>query len=191
LKSPLSDPDKAKPDARLFGAWRPVKEGTKKLHPTFFFIGKVEHGDAPPGIMKSAWVDFDENNIVRMDEGGYFFTTLIGDSGYANFFEKVVFDRTKFPKWDKRNVKDYVLYKYKIEGDKLTVWIMDAEATEAAIRKGQVKGTITEEKKRGSDTRKVLTVTDGESLSKFLANGGDKALFPDDDEHRLALMRVK
>jgi hypothetical protein len=192
LKSPLSDPDTAKPDDQLFGVWRPLKKDNNSREIVFVLIGKSGRVDAPPGIMKHVCAGIDAKNAISVDDDNvYFFTTTVGESRYASLFEKTVFDRTKFPKWDKRNIKEYTLVKYKVEMDQLTVWLMDEDAAEAAIRKGQVKGTVTAEKRGSSDKKKVITLTDGESLSKYLSNGGDKALFPDNEEHKLAFLRVK
>lgn len=192
LKSPLSDPDKAKLDAHLVGAWKPLKSEEKKQHPDLLIIGKAEQRDAPPGIMKTVWIEIDKKNLISADDDNtYFFTTAIGDRGYAQCFDKVVFDRNKFPKWDQRNIKGYTLVKYKADDNQLTIWLMDADATEAVIRKGEVKGTVTVEKRGSSNKKKVITVTDGKSLSKYLANGGDTALFPDNDENKMVFSRIK
>lgn len=195
VKNPLSDPDKAKPDARLFGAWRILEERQNNQHPKethLLFLGKSGHRDAPSGTMKCVVAGIKADHNVYADEYLYFFTTSIGNSTYANLFEGVVFDRAKFPTWDKRNIKLYLLAKYKVEGDRLIVWLMSRDAAEATIQKGQVKGTIEEEEKKEGFIRgkvKVTTLTDVEELSKFLANGGDKVLFPEKD--KMIFSRVK
>ncbi len=177
-KSPLSDPDKAKSDERLIGAWSLSEKGPNGPQYTLFFIGKSGHRGAPSGIMKMVQIDIDRENNVKTKEPLYFFTTSVGNRSYANLFEGAVFDRAKFPPWDKRNIQEYVLIKYEVEGDKLTVWLGNPKAAEAAVRKGQVKGLVQE---TGRFIKlKHVTLTDAEGLSRFLANGGDKVLFPDD-----------
>jgi hypothetical protein len=200
LKHPLSDPDKAKPDTRLFGVWKACGEKPNALF--FLIIGKSGHRDVPPGIMKLILTGINPENIAYAEEFWYFFTTSVGNNSYAHLFDRsVVLDRAKFPIWDKRNIKMYELVKYKIEEDRLIVWFMSRDAAEAAIQKGQLKGTIEEvktnerkwEEKWGkletATLTKVTTLTDAEGLSKFLADGGDKVLFPESD--KMIYLRVK
>lgn len=184
LKRPLSDPDKAKADTRLIGAWRAVEEQSKKRYPDILFIGKSGHRGAPPGIMKFVMSGIDAEDVVITDKGMYFFTSSVGKNDYINCFEGVVLDRSKFLTWDKKNIEMYVIAKYKVEEDKLTIWLMDKDAVEAAIQKKQVEGTIVKGK-----NQKVITLTGGENLSKFMAGGGDKVLFPEKDA--IAFTRVK
>jgi hypothetical protein len=184
LKKPLSDLDEAKPDKRLFGVWRPIDESKKERHSAICFIGKSGHRDVPQGIMKCILAGIDSNDDIIIEKPMYFFTTSVGDNSYGLFFEESVFDPAKFPRWDKRNIKKYTLFKYKVEEDRLNVWLMETDAVEAAIRKGQVEGTVVETKKH-----KIITLTGGENLSKFLADGGDKVFFPRMDG--AVLTRVK
>ncbi len=186
VTSPLSDPDKAKPDEQLCGVWKavPSNKEVEESGDYFLFIGKVGRGDVPAGIMKGVGIGIDSKKIVG-DMPLYFFTTSIGDNNYASLFEKAVFDQTKFPTWNKRNIKEFALYKYKVEGDKLMVWWeKNDDAVEAAVRKGELKGMIEE---KGSP--KVITLTNGEDLSRFLAKGGDKLFFL--EKSKIVYSRVK
>lgn len=184
LKKPLSDPDNTKPDARLFGVWRPEEKDPTKPQPGFVFIGKSGHRGVPLGIMKFLVVGIDENNEIIREEPGYFFTTAVDNKRYLHFFDKSVLDPNKFPVWDQENIKEYTLYRYKIEADKLTIWLMDSAAVETAIRKGNIDGTIREEK-----NAKSITLAGGDNLSSFLAKGGDKVLFS--KQEWLVFKRVK
>lgn len=172
LKKPLSDPDKAIPDGRLFGVWRPEVKDPTKPQPGIFFIGKSGHRGVPLGIMKCLVVSMDRNEIVREDPL-YFFISSVDNKRYLHLFDKAVLDPDKFPAWDQENIKEYTLFRYKIEADKLTIWPMDSDAVETAIRKGKIEGSIREEK-----NQKRITLRGGDNLSRFLADGGDKVLFP-------------
>lgn len=188
VASPLSDPDKAKPDEQLCGMWKVVpsdKEPDDSSN-AFLCIGKVGRRDVPSGIMMTIMIYMDaEKKIMAMPM--YFFTTSIGDNKYANLFEEAAFDQARTPTWNKRNIKDFILYKYKVEGDKLIVWWdkIDDDAVIAAVRKGELKGTI-EGKGNPNET---VTLTDGGDLSRFLSKGGDKKFFH--EENKDVFLRVK
>jgi hypothetical protein len=187
LDKPLSHPDKAKPDTRLIGVWRREAKDWEGPECIFHFIGKSGHRGDPPGIMKIAGVGINQEGKINLDPM-YFFTTSVGDSSYMNCFEGDVLDQSKFPTWDKGNIKVYLLIKYKIERDKLTIWTACKRSAEAVIRKGQIKGTI-----QGGIwiIPPDVSLLGGENLSRFLADGGDKVLFPDDEEHKRIFSRVK
>lgn len=186
LSAPLSDPDKAKPDRDLLGVWSASENGSKGPAYPFLFVGDSGQRHVPPGIMKMIQVDSDKQNNVIAKEPLYFFTTSLGNSRYANLLDGVAADREKFPTWNKRNIKEYLLIKYQVEHDKLMVWLPDSRAAEALIQAGKIKGTVQEQ---GLVKLKIVTVTDAASFSQFLGNGGDKVLFPDKGE--LIYSRVK
>lgn len=180
--SPLSDPEKAKPDERLCGMWKPEKKDDEASEIAFLFIGKVGLQNSPAGIMKAMAMELDKNNNIR-DLSLYFFTTSAADERYANLFGEDVVNPDKSPVWNKKNMRSFLLYKYKIEDHKLTIWHIDDDAVEVAVRKGQVKGKIEE----GNTT--TVTLTDGEDLLRYLKAGGDKKLF--EDKHKQVFVRVK
>jgi hypothetical protein len=141
VASPLSDPDKAKPDEQLYGAWRVSEKDAKKGKEDIFylFIGKVGWPSVPSGIMKVVAIGLDSENGID-ETPFYFFTTFSGDNNYANYFEEDEFKRAKSPAWDKRRLRSFGLLKYEVKGDKLVVWLyVNDDAVEAAVRKGQVK----------------------------------------------------
>jgi hypothetical protein len=200
LKYPLSDPDKAKTDEQLFGVWRADEAKPNELF--FLIIGKSGHRGVPRGIMKLILAGINSENDAYAEELLYLFTVSVGNNSYAHLFDRsVVLDRAKLPSWDKRNIKMYMLFKYKVEGDKLTVWDMSRDAAEAAIQKGQLKGTIEEVKTNerkwegkwgkleAAISTKVTTLTDADGVSKFLADGGNKILFP--ESNKGIFLRVK
>ncbi len=187
MTTPLADPDKAKPDERLCGIWKPLNKEANDSDNFFLFIGKVRHPGVPAGIMKTVAIGVDSENYFA-DISLYFIATSLGGNNYANFFEEAAFNRAKSPDWNKENIKNFLLCKYKIEGDKLMVWLgLDWKAVEAAVRKGELKGTI--EKKGNSKKGVFVTLTDGEEVARFLAKGGDKVFFL--EESKVVYSRVK
>lgn len=188
--SPLCDPDKSKLDERLCGAWKWSKDNNEDADDTkdvFLIIGKVNKPGVPSGIMKAVLIGLDSENSIDLS-ASYFSSTRAGDNNYVHLFEEAVFKRATSPAWDKRKIQPFDLYKYAIAGDKLTLWLrVNDDAVEAAVRKGQVKGTI-EEKEGNSSKKKIVTLTDGRDLLRFLKNGGDKVIF---DESKLVFIRIK
>ncbi len=182
VTSPLSDPEKAKPDEQLCGMWKPTEQDENAPNKGFLLIGKVRVQDVPAGIMKALALEIDANKEIR-DLGLYFFTTSAADDSYASFFLENVVDPGTSPVWNKKNMRSFLLYKYKVEEDKLTIWDMDDDAVEAAVRQGLVKGKI-----EGKNT-KTVTLTDGEDLLRYLKEGGDKKLF--EEKHKKVFLRVK
>jgi len=64
LDNPLSDPEKAKPDTRLFGAWKAVDKKERDQGISLLLIGKSGLKDAPPGIMKLTMTGLDKENQI-------------------------------------------------------------------------------------------------------------------------------
>jgi hypothetical protein len=192
LDNPLSDPEKAKPATRLFGAWKVTKarldEGVKEPEYVSILIGKSGLRNAPPSIMKIVWNEIDKVNNIRTDGPWYFFLTHIGDRSYINlvFLERTEPNGAIPPSWDKRKIKKYGLLKFKLEKDKLAFWWGDLKAAESAIRKGQLKGAVEEV---GWLKIPITTIAGGEKLSQFLADGGERLLFP--EKNKAELSRIK
>lgn len=189
LDNPLSDPEKAKPDTQLFGVWQISEaKGEKPKKPEFglLLIGKSGVGGAPPGIMKIIQCAIDKENKIDT-ENWFFFLTRNGSSSYMNlvFFEGVGREGVIPASWDKVKVEGYGLLKIKSEEDKLVLWLGDLKAANAAIRKGQLKG------KAEVGWLKISIIAGGETLSRFLEDGGDKALFPDTDKNKVVFTRLK
>lgn len=182
VTSPLSDPEKARPDERLCGMWKATERDEFSSYSAFLFIGKVGRQGVPAGIMEAMAMETDANKSVR-DMSLYFFTTSAADDRYANFFLEEAINPDKTPAWNKKNMRSFVLYKYKVEEDKLTIWGMNDDGVEDAVRSGQVKGKIEE------GNTKTVTLTDGEDLLRYLKGGGDKKLFKED--RKQVYLRVK
>jgi hypothetical protein len=183
MKDPLSNPDDAKLDERLIGAWK-YQEGKFKDHTSILFIGKADVCGAPPGIMKTLSVDNDEKKQVRVSTE-YFFPTFLGKGSYANFFDVSQLEGEKEKAWPKTPIREWWLTKYAVESDRLTVWLVDPNAAEKAITMSEVRGIVEE---KGLLKIKSITFTDSKDLSRFLLDGGEKKLFS--DEHKMVFSRI-
>jgi hypothetical protein len=126
-----------------------------------------------------------ENKIST--ENWLFFLTPIGSNNYINviFFKGAESDGAIPASWDKRKMEGYGLFKIKVEEDKLVLWFGDPKAAKAAIQREQLKGTVKEH------SIPDINIFGGDNLAHFLANGGDKALFPDSDKMKALFTRVK
>lgn len=190
LTSPLTDPDEAKPDERLCGVWKPKNKKQNDSEDVFLFIGKVGQQGVPSGIMKAVLIGIDSKKNTLNEDSFYFFTTSADDINYANLIVDEPFNRTQCPTWDKRKIEHFALFKYKVGENRLTLWNIKDDAVEAAIRKGRVKGKIGEQ--QGKPKVKIVTLTDGADLLRFLTKGGDKEFFAAEDKDALIIFsRVK
>ncbi|MCD4727349.1 MAG: hypothetical protein K8R46_06795, partial [Pirellulales bacterium] len=79
-ENPLSDPLKAKPDARLSGIWR-MDEGGGRVE--YYHVGQA--GDKlPPGIMRAVWIVHNRNGTIERPVEMLVFSTTIGEKHYLN-----------------------------------------------------------------------------------------------------------
>ncbi len=163
--SPLSDPQKSKPDARLAGLWR---ERDKDGNVTYYHVGTTGN-KLPRGVMGVVQVTHLNSGDIQTPGGRLLvFPTVLGDKTYLNMTDG---DQQQIQKKGWKSVKSYFLLKYKVEGDKLVVWRMEEDAKRQAIKAGKIKGLI-EEKKDKVNTRVVFTDTT-ENLARFVAQAGD------------------
>jgi hypothetical protein len=187
LDNPLSDPDKAQPDTKLLGAWKGIGKKEQRAGFALLLISKSGVDDAPPGILKWVASEVDKEKDLRTKIPQYIFPTPLGDNHYLHVINPagLGIGRDQPFTWSNRNLKSYSLFKYQVAEDKLTIWRGDHKAVEAAIKKGQVQGTINHQKAPAVD------LTGGEDLAKFLTNGGDKLFFPAKPEYQLEFTRIK
>lgn len=83
-----------------------------------------------------------------------------------------------------RRVNAYLILRYQVTGDRLTIQWMDGDAKKRAVEAGKIKGKI--EKDQDGNARAMFTDTT-ENLAKLVAEAGDD-LFSKDV---LKLERVK
>ncbi|MBI3409023.1 MAG: hypothetical protein HY040_11805 [Planctomycetes bacterium] len=184
---PLSDPAEAKPDARLAGQWRDPEKARSDM-----YVGrpKLAAEGLPAGVMIAHTITtFVDNEVDHTAQA--FFVTKIGNEHYLNLFDpKHCLEGSK---WDGEKPSPFLLVKYVVADDRLTVWTMDLDATAKAVEDGKLKGTVQRKKadKAGKKTTVSgvrLTVT-SENLAAFLNKGGGKSLFTENS--KVTYIRVK
>ena len=190
-EQPLSDPETAQMDQRLFGLWqrRDPDGAVEYLH-----IGGeyrlplvVNRAQPEPGLMQYTAVRHEPNNrAAEAPSGTRFFVTRIGDDDYGNWV---------FPQEEKDRGKPvhYTFYKYRVKPDALEIWDMDRHATAAAIEAGKLKGVV-RRKAQVNPTDAVeydeLLITDtSTNIASFLAAGGAKSCFL--ESGKVTYQRVK
>jgi len=116
--NPLSSPQDATPDKRLLGKWV-AKE--KKNSGVYLQVDRE-----PNGEMRIS--SFGGEN-TEQDSPFTMFTTRLGRHYYMNLNAT-----------DEDRGKGYLIAKYAVRGDELTVWILDADKVKSAITQGKIKG---------------------------------------------------
>ena len=180
-KNPLSDPQKSKPDDRLSGVWRFRGESGEM---NYYHIGHAGE-KLPASIMPVVFVQHTPDGKMQSGEL-LVFPTTIGDKTYLNVTEakppqlKLLQEKG----WTDETFSEYLLLRYQITGDVLTLQLIDQEAKKRAVEAGKIKGMS--EKDRDGNTR-VHVADTTENLAKFVAEAGD-TLFSKDV---LRLERVK
>ncbi len=185
-KNPLSDPQKAKADARLAGVWR-LGEGSDVI---YYHVGRLGQ-KFPKGMMGALAVGYSEDGKLMMDAGRMLiFPTTSGESNYLNVG---IVDERKWKSseeksseeksseelgWQPEIVKEYYILKYQVKGDTLALQVMNPGVTERAIKTGEIKGKI------GDDSGGITDTP--ENLLRFVT-AHDKELFKD----TMLLKRVK
>jgi hypothetical protein len=114
------------------------------------------------------------------------FPTTIGKQTYLNVCDgkepqvKLLEDKG----WTAETLAGYLIFRYQVAGDTLTVQWMDGDAKKRAVEAGKIKGKI--EKDQDGNDRTHFTDT-AENLTKFVTTAGNE-LFSKDV---LKLERVK
>ncbi len=180
-KNPLSDPQKSQPDERLSGVWR-FRGDSGEVN--YYHIGPVGW-KLPASVMRVVSVQHMRDGTMQSGEL-LVFPTTIGDKTYLNVAEAEPSQLTLLEEkgWTNETFHEYLILRYQITGDVLTLQWTDQEAKKQAIEAGKIKGMI--EKDQDRNTRVHFTDTT-ENLAKFVAEAGD-TLFSKDV---LRLERVK
>jgi hypothetical protein len=175
-KNPLSDPQKSKPDDRLSGVWR-FRGDSGEMN--YYHIGHVGE-KLPASVMQVIFVQHMTDGSVESDKL-LIFPTTIGDKTYLNVAETDASQLKLLEEkgWTNEAVKSYLILRYQITGDTLTIQWIDSDAKKRAVEAGKIKGTIEKDQGHFTDTT--------ENLAKFVAEAGDD-LFSKDG---LRLERVK
>jgi hypothetical protein len=161
-KNPLSDPKTSKADERLVGVWRqPGGDGDDS------YVGHA--GERfPNNVMRIVVVNNSNGELGTPDE--YLaFTTVIGDKTYLNLVrdgDNKVVTRLDREGWKAAAVDCYTFLRYKFDGDKLVMWIMDEQAMQKAIQSGKIKGVT-------KPFESPLFTDSTANLARFVAEAGD------------------
>jgi hypothetical protein len=139
-KSPLCNPDDAKIDAALIGAWQ-ARLGDGSLD--CYHVG-IAGDKLPSGIFRFVTVDRDKNGKLSRPGEMLGFSTMIGKDRYLNvaFIDDKDLGQFETTGWKPELVKGFVILKYHIDGDTLTVWKMDPQAKQRLIESEKAKGSI-------------------------------------------------
>jgi hypothetical protein len=154
-KNPLSDPMKAKPDAQLVGIWRTKdSSGVEYVH-----VGRAG-GKLPQGIMHSVSVTHNHDGTLGQSGEWLVFSTNIDKNHYLNVVwpkdtDKGIAQLVK-EGWKPNLVHGYCLVRYEVQGDALSIWIMDKNAQRRVIQAGKIKGTVDKDSAMFTDTTENL-----------------------------------
>ena len=181
-KVPLSDPGKSKADERLAGAWRQRGESGEVNDYRFAPAG----GKLPASVMRVTGSSRKPDGTTERIEPLLLFPTTIREKTYLNVCDgkepqvKLLEEKG----WTAETVAAFLILRYQVTADTLTVQWMDADAKKRAVEAGKIKGTI--EKDQDENDRVHFTDTT-ENFTKFITAAGDD-LFSKDV---LKLERVK
>jgi hypothetical protein len=139
FESPLARSLKTKQDERLFGRWMGRDE---EGNPTYIQCERSLRGESSISFFvekpKPSYLYLDYRNpIFRMT------TTKIGNRDYMILRYQ-----------DASKGRGHQLARYMVEGDKLTIWIMNADKVKEATKTGQIRGEV------GVDMLQGVTITD-------------------------------
>lgn len=180
-RNPLSDPQKSKADERLSGAWRFRGENGEM---NYYHIGHAGE-KLPASVMRVFFVQHRTDGTMQSGEL-LIFPTSIGDKMYLNAAEANPSQLALLEEkgWTDEAINKYLILRYQITGDVLTLQLIDQEAKKRAVEAGKIKGMS--EKDQDGNIRVHFTDTT-ENFAKFVAEAGDD-LFSKDV---LRLERVK
>jgi len=163
-KTPLSDPAQSKCDASLFGLWR-EKNNDGDVH--YYHVGPAGE-PLPAGVMRFVLVKQSDGTLPAPEE--YLgFASVVSGQRYLNVVnddDGQLTRRIKEKGWQPEAVGGYTLLRYRVEGDKLTVWLVDEAAKEKAIKQGKLKGTA-------RATKPARFEDSTEKVAKFVSEAGD------------------
>jgi hypothetical protein len=166
LEHPPIDPSQAKTDERLFGVWKALPDEMDGGY-CYLFVGRPQ-AKAPSGMMEAITISNDRRETIKRDATA-FFQVPLGQANYAVMVEEDMEEGQQRKK--PRRSPQYSLLKYAVEGDRLTVWAMDGNAVEDAVKRGKLKGTVT---KGGIIEWKSVVITEtGDNLLRFLKEHQD------------------
>ena len=177
-QNPLSDPQKAKADAKLLGTWR-YQDHDGNV--SYYHIGHAGE-NLPEGVLRVVAATHHADGKLTSGEHMLFAST-VGGSTYLNITDGKAGQVQALEEngWDATQIDGYFLYKYELKADTLCVQGIDRDAKRRAIEGKRLKGTV-----EPGDDGKVKFTDSTENLARFVAEAKD--LFAKDVER---LQRVK
>ena len=109
------------------------------------------------------------------------FPTTIGGKTYLNVTAQLIEEGKGWKS------KEYFLFRYQMDGERLLLWRMDTDAKKTAIENGKIKGISDHEKSKKAWLRTLRFTDTTENLARFVADAGDSLW---DTKEPLRLERV-
>ena len=171
----LSDAKTAKLDEHLLGDWKQVMEKGEAI----YHIEKAGK-KLPAGVVLIRVTGKEENGVAKTPSDYLAFTTTIDGTTYLN----VVIDNEHVAKltaegWKADFATNYGLYRYKIDGDKASLWVLDDDAKKQAISDGKIQGKLPD----SGNTRPAMFTDTSAKLASFVAKSGDSIWATKDAVH--------
>jgi hypothetical protein len=168
VREPLSDAGKAEQDKGLLGKWK-----LTSCSANWWLDDKDQRYEIdcqavkrnPKGLMRAMY----EGRADDPDNTFWFFTTTIGKHTYATIYrnERGFADFRKegaFEKWNEEPLQRYYVFRYVLDGDKLTVDGGDSEAMKKLMHDERISEAPYFDTPRGW-------------LAKYLEKSGPKTLY--------------
>ena len=164
---PLCDESDAIVDERLVGWWGGEQQADGKPQQRMA-VGKI----AGKKAMEMVYVSVTKKGTVKVTRIP-FHATKIGDHHYVN----IALGSLKGT--DLEAEKGYTFFRYKVEGDQLTIYAMETDAVAAAIKAGRITGT--QKKGEESDADFVHLTAPKDKLRSWVAKTPDSLWKPGDN----------
>jgi hypothetical protein len=184
VEHPLSDGLKSEPDKDLIGTWV-KKEGEGRR---VMLIGRHRKlldracKLRPHGLLVYERFLLDWDDSLGRDFDGVFFVSQIKGEKYANILNPVAVEEALGKaEWAYPTTEGCTLVRYRIEKNTLTIFHLDEDQVKAAIKKGTIKGRI-------SNADAILE--GGTALADYLAREGGKDLFSDKNSEEWRRARI-
>jgi hypothetical protein len=115
---PLSDPNKAEPDNRLLGKWVEISSPFGPVADNYEIDCPAVKGN-PKGLMRAV----EDRDADDPEKAIWFFTTKIGKDTYMTIYNNPgdFHKDGAFEKWNKGDDRGYIIVRYVMDGDRLTV----------------------------------------------------------------------
>lgn len=175
---PLSDPATSTPDNQLSGLWlRGDQTEQQYLH-----IGRAHQpldparSEVEPGLMRF-WMITHHLSEGRLSEpfSMHFFSTQLGDRLFANLAVPPEGSTPGIP----AKPQGYMIVTYQVDGDQLTVRLMDLDVAASLVESGKLAGNVEREPEKNRVTKVTIT-SPTPQLAELLSVTDLDRLFPTD-----------